>query len=93
MFTVCQLGSLNTLHTESQPATHVIPGPSIPCLFFFWVGAVGGREQGGLQSPLLLRAALAMVSFQSTVYPISRSELSGRREVRGEEGQWQSACE
>lgn len=44
LLSVCQLGGLNTLHTESQPAKHVIPGPSTPCLFFFWVGAVGGRE-------------------------------------------------
>lgn len=86
MFTICQLGGLNTLHTESQPAKHVIPGPSTPCLFFFCVGGVGGRERGRLYSPPRLRVALVVVSFQSTVSPISQSELPGWMEVRGEEG-------
>lgn len=52
-FTICQLGGLNTLHTESQPASQAWRslGPS-PCLFFSWAGEWGrGRKPVCSSSP------------------------------------------
>lgn len=64
VFTICQLDSLNTLHTESQPAKCADPGAPLPCLSGL---GEGGREKGSLQSPLQLKVTMAMVSLQLTV--------------------------
>lgn len=47
MFTICQLGGLNTLHTESQPAKHVILGPPPPASFSSVLGAWGEGSEAG----------------------------------------------
>lgn len=67
-FTVCQLGSLNTLHTESQPASQpsmAIPGP-LPMPLFLLGWGVGKREKASLQR-LSSSKRPSVVSFQSTL--------------------------
>ena len=65
-FTVCQLGSLNTLHTESQPAKRGDPGAPSPASLFLWVGGLWGGKKS-VSPPA--KSDHAIAALQSMVSP------------------------
>lgn len=94
MFTICQLGGLNPLRTESQPAKRGDPWAPSPCLSFLWVGEMGG-EEGERQSAI---SPLAESDRGHGVFAVSCSSqtIVGMPgvEVPGEEGWWPAGtCE
>lgn len=91
VFTICQLGSLNTLYTESQPAKRGELASPSPASRFLWAGGTmgAGRKSVSFQ----LKVIMTIVSLQSMFSLTSWNSWAGgwgeegRAEVPVSEGQ------